>query len=69
MPLIYYHIYFFYTMRTDALDRFGTTLEKRFTKLQITELMNQADLTTIVFLIHVHFGVRFSIVKFNICVA
>jgi len=29
----------FYTMRTDALDRFGTSLEKRFTKNEIARIL------------------------------
>jgi hypothetical protein len=35
MPLSPYRKLSFYTMRTDALDRFGTQLEKRFTRIQI----------------------------------
>jgi hypothetical protein len=31
-------------MRTDALDRFGTRLEKRFTRPQVTELLEDAGL-------------------------
>ncbi len=36
-------------MRTDALDRFGTPLEKRFTRKQITEMMGNAGLERIAF--------------------
>jgi hypothetical protein len=36
-------------MRTDALDRFGTRLERRFTKQQIKEMMTNAGLTDIRF--------------------
>jgi hypothetical protein len=36
-------------MRTDALDRFGTRLEKRFTKIQIEEMMLRAGLENINF--------------------
>jgi hypothetical protein len=36
-------------MRTDALDRFGTALEKRFTKEQIASLMVGAGLTNVRF--------------------
>ena len=32
IPLSYYRNLSFYTMRTDARDRFGTNLEKRYTK-------------------------------------
>ena len=36
-------------MRTDALDRFGTRLEKRFTKNQISKMMEEAGLENILF--------------------
>jgi hypothetical protein len=36
-------------MRTDALDRFGTRLEHRFTKSEITSMMLEAGLEDIVF--------------------
>ena len=36
-------------MRTDALDRFGTKLEKRFTKAKIRQMMEHAGLEKIVF--------------------
>ncbi len=36
-------------MRTDAHDRFGTRLEKRFTKKKIKEMMQEAGLTDIQF--------------------
>ncbi len=36
-------------MRNDALDRFGTKLEQRFTKAQITEMMTKAGLVDIAF--------------------
>ena len=36
-------------MKTDALDRFGTKLEKRFTKTEISEMMKEADLKNIKF--------------------
>jgi hypothetical protein len=39
----------FYVMRTDALDRFGTQLEQRFTKKQIETMMLQAGLERVVF--------------------
>lgn len=48
-PLSFYRKKSFYTLRTDALDRFGTTLEKRFTKLVIEEMMTQAGLINIRF--------------------
>ena len=36
-------------MRTDALDRFGTKLEHRFTRTQIQKMMENAGLEQIVF--------------------
>lgn len=39
----------FYTMKTDALDRFGTRLEHRFTKDEIREMMERCGLTRIRF--------------------
>jgi SAM-dependent methyltransferase len=38
-PLAYYRDKSFYVMRTDALDRFGTKLEWRFTRRQIREML------------------------------
>ena len=49
LPLSAYRHCTFYTMRTDALDRFGTRLEQRFTKDQIQEMMETAGLEDIVF--------------------
>jgi SAM-dependent methyltransferase len=48
-PLSSYRRLSFYSMRTDALDRFGTRLEKRFTRQEITKGMLEAGLTDIVF--------------------
>jgi len=48
-PLCAYRHYSFYTMRTDALDRFGTKLEKRFTRMQIQTMMENAGLENISF--------------------
>jgi hypothetical protein len=39
-------------MKTDALDRFGTRLEKRFTKKEIEHMMQQAGLKNIKFSDH-----------------
>jgi hypothetical protein len=36
-------------MRTDALDRFGTRLEQRFTQQQVKNMMEQAGLENIQF--------------------
>lgn len=48
-PLSYYRKYSFYTMRTDARDRFGTPLERRFSRKQITEMMEGAGLVDVHF--------------------
>ncbi|MBT5400761.1 class I SAM-dependent methyltransferase [bacterium] len=48
-PLVSYSDWSFYTMRTDALDRFGTRLEHRFTQVEIKEMMLSAGLKNIVF--------------------
>jgi len=48
-PLSVYRHHSFYTMRTDALDRFGTRLEQRFTRAEISEMMNAAGLEKIKF--------------------
>jgi SAM-dependent methyltransferase len=49
LPLSLYRRRSFYVMRTDALDRFGTRLERRFTALQIRKLMAGAGLENIRF--------------------
>jgi len=49
LPLSQYRNNSFYTMRTDALDRFGTRLEKRFTKVEMQEIMQNAGLENIEF--------------------
>jgi len=49
LPLSSYRNKSFHTLRTDALDRFGTRLEKRFTKSQIEEMMRQSGLERIEF--------------------
>ena len=48
-PLSAYRTRSFYSMRTDALDRFGTRLEQRFSRVQIKEMMESAGLTNIKF--------------------
>lgn len=50
LPLAYYRTRSFYTMRTDALDRFGTRLEQRFERPQIQAMMERSGLS----------GIRFS---------
>lgn len=49
VPLSFYRDHSFYTMRTDARDRFGTPLEQRFTKAQIERMMRDAGLIDIRF--------------------
>jgi len=49
LPLSFYRNLSFYTTRTDALDRFGTRLEQRFTKSDIKLMMEEAGLENIVF--------------------
>ena len=49
IPLSSYRNNSLYTMRTDALDRFGTRLEQRFTRTQIQEMMELAGLNDIKF--------------------
>ncbi len=49
IPLSSYRRRSFYTMRTDALDRFGTVLEKRFSRLQVEAMMKKAGLEKIRF--------------------
>lgn len=49
LPLAYYCDKSFYIIRNDALDRFGTPLEKRFTGIQIEQMMQQAGLGEIKF--------------------
>jgi SAM-dependent methyltransferase len=49
LPLAFYRHQSFYTMRTDALDRFGTRLEQRFSRAEITRMMEAAGLGGITF--------------------
>ena len=49
LPLGAYRYRSFYSMRTDALDRFGTRLEQRFTRSEIEQMMQHAGLTDIRF--------------------
>jgi SAM-dependent methyltransferase len=48
MPLHAYRDFSFYTMRTDARDRFGTPIERRFTRREITIMMKRSGLDNIV---------------------
>jgi SAM-dependent methyltransferase len=49
VPLHYYADKPFYVMRTDALDRFGTRLEQRFTRAEMAEMMCAAGLRDVRF--------------------
>lgn len=49
IPLSYYRAHSFYTMRTDSRDRFGTPLERRFTKAEISSMMGAAGLRDVRF--------------------
>lgn len=48
MPLDVYQNRSFFMIRNDALDRFGTRLEQRFSAAQIIEMMGSAGLTDVV---------------------
>jgi len=47
LPLSFYRHLSFATMRNDSLDRFGTRLERRFTRAQTQELMRGAGLVEV----------------------
>ena len=49
LPLSHYHDKSLTVLRNDALDRFGTPLEQRFTKDQIAQLMREAGLDQVEF--------------------
>jgi ubiquinone/menaquinone biosynthesis C-methylase UbiE len=48
-PLAYYRNREYYVMRTDALDRFGTRLEQRFSKQEIESMLDSAGFKDIHF--------------------
>ena len=48
-PLSYYRNFSFYSMRTDARDRFGTPIEHRFSRSEIVNMCKKAGLENIVF--------------------
>ena len=48
-PLSQYRNNSFYVMRNDALDRFGTRIEKRFSKAEIQAMMERCGLENITF--------------------
>ena len=49
IPLHFYVGKSFHIIRNDTRDRFGTPLEQRFSKQEITEMMKEVGLTNIVF--------------------
>jgi SAM-dependent methyltransferase len=49
MPLSYYRNHSLYTMRTDSRDRFGTPLERRFTREEIRSMLESSGLGDIRF--------------------
>ena len=49
IPLSSYRWKSFYSMRTDALDRFGTKIEKRFSKKDIKQMLNDAGFERVSF--------------------
>ena len=48
MPLSAYNNKSFFVIRNDALDKFGTSLEQRFSKKQVEEMMRNCGLENIV---------------------
>lgn len=48
-PLAYYRDKSLYVMRTDSLDRFGTKLEKRYSRAQIKDILEKAGFADIRF--------------------
>lgn len=57
IPISSYRKTSLYTMKTDALDRFGTRLEHRFTKKEILKMMEESGLTKIKFSSNIPFWV------------
>jgi len=67
IPLHHYSNLSYKVMRNDALDRFGTSLEKRFTKEEIRAMLSAAgfDVSTLVFSEHEPFW-TFSVRKSSV---
>lgn len=63
LPLNFYRNASLYTMATDALDRFGTRLEQRFSRQQIQEMMARSGLEGIRFSEEMPFWVAIGIRK------
>ncbi len=66
LPLSPYRANSFYTMRTDALDRLGTRLEQRFTRVEIAAMMEAAGLENIRFSDSVPFWVAVGTRRANL---
>ena len=49
IPLSYYHNKSLTIIRNDSLDRFGTPLEKRFSRKEIETMLNEAGFINVVF--------------------
>ncbi len=49
IPLSFYRNKSFYVMRNDALDRFGTKLEQRFSKNEIINMLERSGFENIIF--------------------
>lgn len=49
IPLSFYRDFSFYSLRTDALDRFGTRLEQRLSRDEISQMFREAGLGSIAF--------------------
>ncbi|MBL6925536.1 MAG: class I SAM-dependent methyltransferase [Acidimicrobiia bacterium] len=49
VPLFQYRNRSFYVMRNDSLDRFGTRLEKRFSREEVRQLLEDAGLERVTF--------------------
>ena len=60
LPLYDYRNKTFYSMKTDALDRFGTRLEKRFSKDEIKTMLQEAGFRDIRFSKNIPFWVSIS---------
>ncbi|MDI1282427.1 hypothetical protein [Brevundimonas sp.] len=57
LPLSAYRHNSFYSMKTDALDRFGTRLEQRFSRARIAAMMADAGLVDVRFSVGVPYWV------------
>lgn len=49
IPLSFYRSCPFYVLKTDALDRFGTRLEQRFTKQEMVDMLHKSGFERVVF--------------------